>query len=74
MVASETMILPARRVSKKMHCSSIRDVCCSALRRYNDNVDIAPPDLCSTPASSEAEALTRDDPAQATRGSLGNHL
>jgi hypothetical protein len=41
-----------------MHCISMRDVGGSALCRYNDTADIAPPHLCSTPASSEAEALT----------------
>ena len=56
------MTLPARKVFKKMHCSSMRDAGGSALCRYNDNADIAPPHLCSTPRRSssmrdEAEAL-----------------
>jgi hypothetical protein len=61
-----------------MHCSSMRDAGGSALCRYNDNTDIAPPHLCSTSASSEAEAAQRpstcDNPAQQTCGSLGSHL
>ncbi len=40
-----------------MHCRSMRYAGGSALRRYNDNTDIAPPHLCSTPASSVEEAL-----------------
>jgi hypothetical protein len=69
------MTLPARKVFKKMHCSSMRDTGGSALCRCNDNADIAPPHLCSTPASSGAEALNaRDDPAQQPRGSRGSHL
>jgi hypothetical protein len=51
------LTLPARRVSTKMYCSSMRDAGGSVLCRYNDNADIAPPHLCSTSASSEAEAL-----------------
>ncbi len=44
----------------KLHCrryADARDAGGVAPCRYNDSADIAPPHLCSTPASSEAETL-----------------